>query len=731
MTHLFSEIFCLTLAKPAFRVFQLSEQIDRASGNRFSSRFSHTFEGVLVVWERGDFYVLGTSDDNIPDAEVWTNQAREICDRLGDEIGDLHLNFQWRSLPDVLPASIVAKWGVQQLKLRSSAFEIPLVEEQSRVRITHKPEFWAETVEQPNGEAQAAIALTLKSDIVHQNTLQDIYRRYEGDLANLETRLTGMQVKADDRKAEITGFRGTAAERRTELLAKASRSQSHRALTAAADDEPIVGVRFRRGEREFHYALAALKPSVTQFTADRYQVDWGSLLGLTKTKPRERQQRLGIWKRQAEDALRPFGFELSNNLNSKERGDRFSILRPLNAVELEFGGRVCVRSNDIMTGLQEGGVFRRHETYRDRARPIRVSFLKVTDTEREVNFPRGRFYDRLRDYGFTPDTAQQQKYSTTGKTAIQVRTEVEELLTQMLNVPSDVFIVILPQSDRHVSNGDSLRDRIYKKLLAQHRASQFVYENTLRNRSQFKNILNQIVPGVLAKIGNLPYVLKEPLPIADRYIGFDISRSRLERGSGSTNACASARIYGARGEFVGYQVHSQAVDGEEIPRAILEMLLPASDFRDRTVLIYRDGRFVGAEVESLVAWSQAISARFILVESRKSQIPRLYSLQNGTLLAPPQGALLKLSERSGILVTTQVYPGVGLARPLRLNVRPEGHPASLEAIAEVSLKLTLLHHGSLRPPRLPVPLFAADKIAGLRRQGIVPGHNAGDRQFWL
>jgi hypothetical protein len=44
----------------------------------------------------------------------------------------------------------------------------------------------------------------------------------------------------------------------------------------------------------------------------------------------------------------------------------------------------------------------------------------------------------------------------------------------------------------------------------------------------------------------------------------------------------------------------------------------------------------------------------------------------------------------------------------------------------------LLHHGALKAPRLPMPIYGADRVAGLRLQGIYPSSLLeGDRQFWL
>lgn len=92
---------------------------------------------------------------------------------------------------------------------------------------------------------------------------------------------------------------------------------------------------------------------------------------------------------------------------------------------------------------------------------------------------------------------------------------------------------------------------------------------------------------------------------------------------------------------------------------------------------------------------------------------------------------MKLSDREGILITTDVFENIGLARPLRLTIRTEGDRISIEELADATLKLTLLHYGSLRSPRLPVTLFAADEMAYRRLQGIYPTLLEGDKQFWL
>jgi argonaute-like protein implicated in RNA metabolism and viral defense len=240
-----------------------------------------------------------------------------------------------------------------------------------------------------------------------------------------------------------------------------------------------------------------------------------------------------------------------------------------------------------------------------------------------------------------------------------------------------------------------------------------------------------VVPGILAKLGNLPYVLAEPLGIADIIIGFDISRTPKKKLAGSINACATVRFYGNRGEFLRYRLEDSLIEGEEIPLRMIENFLPKAILKNKTVLIYRDGLFRGKEVEYLLSRADAINAKLILVECYKSGIPRLYDLDNGNLTQPSRGLALRLSSREVILVTTQVLDNIGVPRPLRLKIHEKGEQISLESLVNITLKSTLLHYGSLKDPRLPVFLYAADRIAYRRLQGIYPGKIEDDRQSWL
>ena len=481
--------------------------------------------------------------------------------------------------------------------------------------------------------------------------------------------------------------------------------------------------------------MGALRPCITFETAIKLGLEHNKLLNTAKIVPRERKEFLILYKQEAEKVLTDYGFGLGKSINSRNYPQLFWQPKfKLSATKLLFGKNITEFQSNILKGLSRGGVYRRHKDYSDPSNKITIAALKIGNFLVK-NYYLDQVQQRLQQYGFASLIPQENVKSLylENFTTIEARTKVEEKINDLMEKHPDIVLVFLPQEDRNsddTPNG-SLYSFISSCLLRRGIASQFIYERTLKD-VKFYNILNQIIPGILAKLGNLPFVLAKPLDIADYFIGLDVSRTSKKRNKGSMNVCASLRLYGKQGEFDGYKIGDALIEGEEIPQVVLQNFLPAAKLKGKTVLIYRDGRFCGDEALHLKEWAKAIGSRFILVECYKSGIPRLYNWEEQVIKAPTKGLGLRLSAREIILVTTEFKSeNVGLPLPLRLKIHEAGHQVSIEDLAETTLKLTLLHHGSLREPRLPIPLFGSDRIAYRRLRGIYPGGLDSDRQFWL
>jgi hypothetical protein len=721
-----SEISLLNLPEPNLTVFRLTREIDRETGNRLSYHFSRKILDLAVIWRDSFFWVLAKPAIAVPKPETW----RKILADIQEEIEDFRSylwSFQWVQNPGASPEVIADLASAILQKERCFSSEI-VIEKQGAV-VEREPLFWGETVE-INGEKKPALALSVKSGIFYKGTLEDLYENHP-DRHDPEKLLIGLKVtdieKGSGATIEKLAGRIGEGENRRKLIESATGSLSLYALEEAPDDQPIVSVSFKK-KKTYDYALAALRPAITAETAHTFGVKYGELLKGSKIDFVQRKELIVKYKNEATYALKFYGYQVEKAINSSSQKSLFRIPKSnLNDTLLLFGKEKTAKSNSILQGLKAGGVFKRHLDYEDQA--INMVILNIGD--QKVDKFIQEVQDRLNLYGFSSEILEIINMSLGEENYARTWANIEDKLDQASCFSPDIFLVFLPQSDRQADSKEegSFYNRIYSHLLHRGMASQFVYEDTLKGESRY--ILNQIVPGILAKLGNLPFVLAEPIPIADCFLGLDISRRPKDNLSGTLNACASVRIYGSRGEFIGYQLEREFIQGEEIPRRFLEKVLPVSSLKNKTVLIYRDGRFVNQEVKNLLDRANAIDARFILVECRKSQIPRLYNSLDRNLMPPTRGLALKLSSHEAIVVTTQVDTNVGLARPLRLNIRLEGHSVSIESVVEATLKLTLLHHGALKSPRLPMPLYGADRIADLLLKRISPSVLEGDRQFWL
>ncbi len=741
-----SEIIPLEILNPNLICFSITPDIEKETGNRLSYQFSIEFPDVAVIWHQPDklFWGIGKQNKSLPTRQDW----KEALERIKNQVEDFQdslFAFQWEEETSPNP-KILAELASRILK-KERAFSNNSVFKENDIEVEREVIFWSETLEL-NGQLTPALTLTVKSNILYKDTLADFYEK-NSDGENPEKLLIGLKVRSLDKDSSgnIIKLIGDIKAHRQELIVKTTGSISKKALENAPDNQPVIGVRFNKGTKEYHYAMAAFRPCLTPETAERFNVDYGKFLKKTKMDYSERQKFLILYNKEAKNTLKNYGFSLNKSVNSRQYPSLFWTPKvDIENTELLFGNNYSGAQNRILIGLKKGGVFRYHSDYDSQINfnnsngdlpKIYISAIKLIDIKASkfINDVK----TKLKGFGFQGEVTQKKEISTENKSISEIRAEVEVEIKKMLATPTNLFLVFLPQSDRDRDNSEegSYYQQIYDLLLNRQVASQFIYENTLKSTDNYSNILNNVIPGILAKLGNIPFVLKQPLSIADCFIGLDISRRTKQYLPGTRNACASIRLYDNRGAFISYRLEGDLIEGERIPLRLLEKILPADKLGGKTVLIYRDGRFVHGEVDNILARGELIKSRFILVECRKSRIPRLYDLKENnsssskTINSPTKGLALRLSSHEAIIITTDVKSHIGVPRPLRLKIHEKSFQVSIESVVDTTLKLTLLHHGSLKTPRLPMPLYGADAMSELRLNGIYSQNLEGDRQFWL
>lgn len=177
-----------------------------------------------------------------------------------------------------------------------------------------------------------------------------------------------------------------------------------------------------------------------------------------------------------------------------------------------------------------------------------------------------------------------------------------------------------------------------------------------------------------------------------------------------------------------YELYIDGIEGETVPSPILQQMFPVSKFANKRIIIHRDRPFRGDEVSCLTAWGEKINATFYFVEITKRNSPRLYLSDGKNISHPERGTFMKLSKTHAILMSNP--PIFGNCTPRPLQIKHSENISQVNAIDSV-LKLTCLHYGSIRAPRIPVTLHYSDKIAYLASKGIRPRDLSGTTPFWL
>ena len=558
-------------------------------------------------------------------------------------------------------------------------------------------------------QGEPSVSVTLSSRII---PTQDL-KTYADGLTSSEE-LIGVMVadKTSDLTGTVVAVSGDVAAHGTRLLRLTKRPEMRQLIEAAPSDELVLSV--LAGIREYDYVMSALGIVIRLEDCHRFGIDSRDASSALRIEPAARSE-----------LIRPIAEILKKHDLVR---DAFSSDRApgvfLRASDVGFTPQLRVGNDQrwayderqLLPTLRKHGLYKPSSEFGPEA-PIRIGVVNALKVGSIDTF-KTALERELQGLSLSTDFVGEENVGLVS------RAQLEQSFNNLDGTGPNLFLVLLPFAARG-EDGDSDAYNLVKSLtINRGRQSQVVYQSTMDNAYALGNI----VLGVLGKTGNIPFVLAEPLEYADMVVGIDIAREQKRSLPGSISATAIARIYFGNGEFLRYVIHDAQIEGETIPRDVLEGLFPLAEFKGKRVVIHRDGYFRGQEGPTLRAWAKEIGAEFHLVEVLKTGTPRVYSYQDGRVQQPSKGTAVKLSETEAFLVSS--LPPFTNATPNPLRIRTES-PFTIGQAIHSTLSMTLLHYGSLQPPRLPVTIHYSDKIARMALRGIKPRDLEGTIPFWL
>lgn len=560
-------------------------------------------------------------------------------------------------------------------------------------------------------DGHPAVSISVFSQVVYTTPFQ-VFVNARHDLDELLGLL--VKDKTSTLKGEIVEIVGPLSDHRTRLLSYTKRDPMIAILQNAPDDELVVKVKPVSNDG-YDYPVSALQLVIRTKDYERLAIDGQAVLSELQIKPDQRSRLVGEVAQilRTRDLLEDTPYRASQFpecfLTSEDIG-----FEP--AARLGDGYITSCDSRAVLRALVDHPPYRR-ESSLSNGKPIRISVLNLIGGMQDIpNYMRD-IRHRLRTIHFDVDFVGAERVATPSAAAL------ENAIDRLAEAQPHILLVFLPGSPVDEENESNLYNRVKGIAIRKGVQSQVIYERTVGNRYALDNI----ALGILGKTGNVPFVLAAPLPYADVIAGVDIARERTQRRSGSINMAAVTRIYQADGDFLRYFLNDAPIEGETLPGHVLRSLFPAEHFAGKRAVVHRDGPFRGDEIDQLMELAADLGSEFHPIEVIKSGVPRLY-LRGQTIERPDKGSIFRLSDNEAFLVSSLPIHRNSTPRPLL--IRTYGTLPIEKAVHSV-LSMTVLHHGSLLPPRLPVTIHYSDRIGYLALHGVKPRNLEGSIPFWM
>ena len=560
-------------------------------------------------------------------------------------------------------------------------------------------------------DGQPAVSISVSSHVIPNMTL----RAYIRTVQSMDE-LIGLEVKAksSNTAGKIDEILGTLDEQREELMNRATKERSKAAIAKAPADDLVFKVRVAGGSA-YDYISSDLQIIATNAQYERLGINGREALGLLKLKPDERYNQMvyPIARYFIDFGLidaEPFSGAHFPHLFVEQSDKHLSIAALLG------DNTTCVcEPKAVLQSL------RRHPPYRrviPEGTALRVGILNLHGDHPQAKDFLSKLRVRLNEVNFPV------QYIRSERPENREQYSVENAIQLLLTDEPHLILVILPGDDPQDGEQESLYVTVKTVLTPREIPSQALYINTMTNDTAIDNL----ALGIIAKTGNVPYVLAHPFPYADLIVGIDIARERTERRHGSLSIAAMTRIYAANGDFLHYTINDVTTEGETLTERAMRTLLPSEQFAGKRTVLHRDGLFRGDERRHLKVWGDQINAQFFPVEVIKSKVPRVYFGNHEAIGRARKGDAFLLSDTDAFLVSS--LPPFQGSTPRPLEIRTDGSLSIQDALHSV-LALTHLHFGSMLMPRLPISLHYSDRIGALFLRGIRPRSMDGDVPFWL
>lgn len=697
--NIFTEVFPVQLKSlPTLTLYKLkvsgSDPSDEIGGT-LSYRLQKKFGGHWK-WDKEKKYVITDSFQDGPTMQQILQEIWETSDQ-----GDILQSLEGI---EVFPNDTPSTQGVANFVAHSLQDDfLPTINKALTKYRKERTTYYVDPICSLRGwvvDNHPAVSVSIASRLEYKGDLKT-YLATHSDPAQLKNLNVTDKTKPFQTSMPITGTVGKLGDNdtRARLIALTSSTEMRFLIEHAPDDELVVKV-----DGKYDYIASALRIRIHTADYPRFKIKEKLQIEVAQrveyiTLVASITQRSGLVERAYSTKTHEHLFLSGNDIGYNPR--------------LKIGNGEIVSPHSIFRSLKKFGLYKTATNRR-----IHIAILNASP-QTSLEILRRNLRNELSagmNYKLTLAIEKEIPNASRGV--------LEPALEEIAEENPDIILGIIPSPDPDTDDWTPY-DEFKHLTLDRDIQSQVIQPDKVNN----PYIIENVTLGILAKTGNIPYVLAEPIDYADLIVGLDVAHRKKQNRPGTINTAGVARIYFSNGELMQYNIREAMLEGEIIPPHILQDIFPQAEFSGKKILIHRDGKLPTSEKEALIEWGNQIGTTFYFVEVIKSGAPRLYGRQNKQTVKAPKASIFKRSETEALLVSSE-FPEGFKATPQPIQVRTHS-PFPLEHALHSVVSLTLLHYGSIRLPRLPVTIHYADKICSMASKGLKPKTLDGAIPFWL
>jgi len=661
---------------------QLSYELEKIIGSTWCNS-----QGFLITDYGGEL-----NSDTV--TELWANSQNKYKDVL-----TIRENNNWDNKPQN-----IADFGNRRFKkifqgnLESRKFDRAIVERKCKsqaIVIDNKP----------------YLAIAISSPI-----------NYPIDLATLKLEkpsieLIGLEVKDRSKTnwtigkiVEVTGVCND--ENKSRLLSMTKTSKQSDWIQNSKLNTEIVKIKTYKGNI-LEYAISGLIPVIGYNQISNFGLNQYEISKYQRISPEKR--RMLISKLMKDQRIRNL---IKNPINSNNSDSFFNAESiGYNGMVLFGQGHIGHISNNI-SELKKYGFFKVNKKFS--TEPVKISILNGILSLDSISSFTKALKSEINSFGFNLEIISENRCDANNYS------NLERAIIKSIENKPDLIISILPDRYNSAEGGTSELYQSTKHLTINKGVmNQVVSKNTTRD---FRFKISNIALSILAKVGNIPWVLSEELKFCDMILGVDISREKKENYKGTRNELGVPRWYSPNGDLLNYKLPRSSIDGERINKSIIREITPAEEFSVKNILLHADGKRPFQEKEDFLQRGHELGGKILVVEIIKSPPFRIYRFGENGIEDPQKGDGIKISDNEAIIISTLPKHSTGTPNPL--HIRCSKNISIEDAILSV-LQLTDLHYSSQQQPRCPVTTHDAHQISNLLRMNVRPPNDEGLLPWWL